>query len=195
MINYLIGEITEKTESSVVVEANGIGYEIFVSLTTLNSLPVLNATAKIYTYLHVKEDGVCLYGFSSLEEKQTFLKLIEVSGIGPKVALAILSGITVSDLCVAIKTGDVKLLSTVKGLGKKTAERIVLELKDKISVVGFAKQENENSLINENIVDEATQALIALGVGKNDAYRLARANAQGSQSAEDIIRKAFQNFN
>lgn len=195
MINFIIGEIVLKTENSIVLETNGIGYEIFVSSTTLSSLPSVSSTAKIFAFLHVKEDGICLYGFASQEEKDLFLKLIEVSGVGPKVALSILSGIRLSDLCVAIKTGDIKILSTIKGLGRKTAERIVLELKDKISVVGFENQQNEVSSIDENIIDEATEALIALGVNKNEAYRLARENSKGSENAEDIIRKTFQNFN
>lgn len=195
MINYLIGEIIAKNENSVVLENNGIGYEIFASATTISTLPVLGANARIYAYLHVREDELSLYGFSTLEEKEMFLKLIDVSGIGPKVALGILSGIRLSDLAVAIKTGDTKLLSTIKGLGKKTAERIVLELKDKISVVGFENHESQTLAVDENMIDEATEALVALGISKNDAYRLARENSAGSESAEDIIRKAFQNMN
>lgn len=195
MINYLIGEIIVKNNSSVVLENNGIGYEIFASATTISTLPVQGATARVYTYLHVREEELSLYGFSTLEEKEMFLKLIDVSGIGPKVALGILSGIRLSDLAVAIKTGDTKLLSTVKGLGKKTAERIVLELKDKISVVGFESHEDAVLALDENMVDEATEALIALGISKNDAYRLARENSAGSETTEDIIRKVFQNMN
>ncbi len=195
MINYLIGEIIAKNENSVVLENNGIGYEIFASATTISTLPVLGANARIYAYLHVREDELSLYGFSTLEEKEMFLKLIDVSGIGPKVALGILSGIRLFDLAVAIKTGDTKLLSTIKGLGKKTAERIVLELKDKISVVGFENHESQTLAVDENMIDEATEALVALGISKNDAYRLARENSAGSESAEDIIRKAFQNMN
>lgn len=195
MINYLTGEIIAKNENSVVLENNGIGYEIFASATTISTLPVLGANARIYAYLHVREDELSLYGFSTLEEKEMFLKLIDVSGIGPKVALGILSGIRLFDLAVAIKTGDTKLLSTIKGLGKKTAERIVLELKDKISVVGFENHESQTLAVDENMIDEATEALVALGISKNDAYRLARENSAGSESAEDIIRKAFQNMN
>lgn len=194
MINYLVGEIVLKNENTIVLENNGIGYEIYVSMSTLDSLPPVNTVGKVFTYLHVREDEMSLYGFSSLEEKDMFFKLTSVSGIGPKVALSILSGIRLSDLAVAIKTGDTKLLSTVKGLGKKTAERIVLELKDKVDVVGFASAE-EISTINQSIIDDATEALIALGLSKNDAFRLARENAQGSETAEDIIRKAFQNLN
>ena len=194
MINYLVGEIVLKNENTVVLENNGIGYEINVSMSTLDSLPPVNTVGKVFTYLHVREDEMSLYGFSCLEEKEMFFKLTSVSGIGPKVALSILSGIRLSDLSVAIKTGDTKLLSTVKGLGKKTAERIVLELKDKVNLIGTINADDV-PVLNQNIIDEATEALIALGLGKNDAFRLARENAQGSETAEDIIRKAFQNLN
>ena len=194
MINYLVGEIVLKSENLVVLEVNGIGYELNVSMFTLDNLPQTGSVSRVYTYMHVREDEISLFGFSSIDEKNVFLKLISVSGIGPKVALAILSGIKLSDLMVAIKTGDVKLLSTVKGLGKKTAERIVLELKDKISVVGFDSEVAGENIANESIIDEATEALIALGVNKNEAYRLARENSLNCETTEDIIRKAFQNL-
>ena len=193
MINYIVGELVSKSENAVVVENNSVGYEIFVSQTTLSSLPQVGSVAKIYTFLNVREDELSLFGFSTLEEKDMFLKLTSVSGIGPKVALSILSGIKLSDLAVAIKTEDTKLLSSIKGLGKKTAERIVLELKDKISIVGFS--EENVPMLNESAIDEATEALIALGVNKNDAYRLARENAMEGDKAEDIITRAFQNLN
>jgi Holliday junction DNA helicase RuvA len=196
MYNYLTGEIISKTENLVVLENNGIGYEIRVSMTTLDSLPYVGNIAKIYTFLNVREDEMSLYGFATIDEKNMFLKLTEVSGIGPKVALSILSGVRLSDLSIAIKKEDVKLLSTIKGIGKKTAERIVVELKDKIDLVGFDTISNEKEeSINESAVDEATEALISLGVNKNEAYRLARENTKGNDKAEDIVRKVFQNLN
>ena len=193
MINYLVGEIAYKSENLIVIEIGGVGYEISVSMTTLDSLPPVGSVCKVYTYLNVREDELSLFGFSSVEEKEMFLKLISVSGIGPRVALSILSGIRLSDLAVAIKTGDTKLLSTIKGLGKKTAERIVLELKDKISVVGLSHEQCEEPL-NESMIDEATEALISLGINKNEAYRLARENSSMCQTTEEIIRKVFQNL-
>lgn len=193
MINYLVGEIAYKSENLIVIEIGGVGYEISVSMTTLDSLPPVGSVCKVYTYLNVREDELSLFGFSSIEEKEMFIKLISVSGIGPRVALSILSGIRLSDLAVAIKTGDTKLLSTIKGLGKKTAERIVLELKDKISVVGFSHEQFEEPL-NESMIDEATEALISLGINKNEAYRLARENSSMCQTTEEIIRKVFQNL-
>ena len=195
MINFIYGEIAAKNENSVVLDHNGIGFEIFVSTSTLSLIGQIGEMARVFTYMNVKEDELSLYGFLSMEEKNMFLKIINVSGIGPKMALQILSGLSLSDLAVAIKNEDIKLLSTIKGLGKKTAERLALELKDKIDLIGFAVQDTLVEDVNVDMVDEAMQALIALGINKNEAYRLAKLNAVGAESTEDIIRKTFQNLN
>ncbi len=195
MINFIYGEIASKNENSVVLDHNGIGFEIFVSTSTLSLIGQIGEMARVFTYMNVKEDELSLYGFLSMEEKNMFLKIINVSGIGPKMALQILSGLSLSDLAVAIKNEDIKLLSTIKGLGKKTAERLALELKDKIDLIGFAVQDTLVEDVNVDMVDEAMQALIALGINKNEAYRLAKLNAVGAESTEDIIRKTFQNLN
>lgn len=194
MINFIIGEIEEKTENSLILNCNNMGFEVFVSTNTIINAGNLGEIAKLFTYLNVKEDEMSLYGFLTKEEKNMFLKLITVSGVGPKLALTVLSGLTLSDLCVAIKSEDIKLLSTIKGLGKKTAERIALELKDKVDVLGYSEESSQPE-INVNMVDEATDALVALGLNKNEAYRLAKLNAPDSETTEDIIRKAFQNLN
>ena len=110
MISYIIGKVTEKEENMIVIESNGIGYEIQVSSYTANSIEFDNEYAKILTYMQVKEDGICLYGFISKEEKNMFLKLISVSGIGPKMAIGILSGVTIPELINAILSQDVKML-------------------------------------------------------------------------------------
>ena len=189
MINYIIGKVTEKEENMIVVESNGIGYEIQVSSYTANSIEFDNEYAKILTYMQVKEDGICLYGFISKEEKNMFLKLISVSGIGPKMAIGILSGVTIPELINAILSQDVKMLCTIKGLGKKTAERLLVELKDQtmpnVNVVS-----NDN--LNYNAIDQVTDALVSLGVGKNEAYRLAKDNAENGLSVEEIITKCLR---
>lgn len=195
MINFIMGEIVAKNENSIVVDHNGIGFEIFVSTSTLALSGQIGDLVKIFTFMNVKEDEISLYGFLSMEEKDMFLKIITVSGIGPKMALSILSGLSLSDLAVAIKNEDIKLLSTIKGLGKKTAERLALELKDKIDIIGFSTAETNIEEVNVDMVDEAMQALIALGINKNEAYRLAKLNAVGATSTEEIIRKTFQNLN
>ncbi len=189
MINYIEGNVVEKQEGYIVVDCNNIGYEIQVSNHTLNSIEFQNEIVKILTYMQVREDGVTLYGFVTKEEKNMFLKLISVSGIGPKMAISILSGITVNELINAILRQDVKMLCTIKGLGKKTAERLLVELKDQtMPSVECSVEQNGN----EDYISQATEALISLGVGKNEAYRLAKENAINSTSVEEIITKVLR---
>lgn len=197
MISFLVGTIEEKYENTLVLDVNGVGYELQISNNSLVALPDVNETTKVYTYLHVKEDGIALFGFATQEEKGIFMKLITVSGVGPKMAISILSGMKISDLIVAISREDVSLLSKIKGLGKKTAERICLELKDKITVVGYGTdlfnyKENLDNFYDENALNDAVETLINLGVNKNDAYRLARANAGDGATAEEIILKVLR---
>lgn len=195
MISFLIGIIEEKQENMLVLNVSGVGYEINVSANTLSSLPMEGETVKILTYMAVREDGAYLFGFSSKEERELFFKLISVSGIGPKMAISILSGLSLSDLVMAIINQDHKLLSKIKGLGKKTAERICLELKDKLSITG---ENIENASFggdyNEDAVQMATDTLISLGINKNDAYMLARANATAESTAEEIISKSLRGY-
>ena len=175
MISFLEGKIVDKEGDSIVIDVNGVGYEVLVSSHTLNSIQYDNERIKILTYMQVKEDGICLFGFISKEEKNMFLKLINVSGIGPKTAIGILSGISLSDLVKAIVTQDVKMLCTIKGLGKKSAERLLVELKDQDMPDANASVE-EN--VNLDYVEQATDALISLGVSRNEAYRLAKEYAK-----------------
>lgn len=197
MIAFLVGTIEEKYENVLIMDVNGVGYELLISNNTLVALPNVNETTKVLTYLHVKDDGVALYGFATPEEKSIFMKLITVSGVGPKMAITILSGMKISDLIVAISREDVSLLSKIKGLGKKTAERVCLELKDKINATGFETdlfnyKDNIGNFINENALKDAVDTLIALGVNKNEAYGLARANAGDGATAEEIIWKVLR---
>lgn len=197
MISFLVGTIEEKYENTLILDVGGVGYELQISNSSLVALPDANETTKVYTYLHVKEDGIALYGFATVEEKAIFMKLITVSGVGPKMAISILSGIKLSDLIVAITREDVSLLSKIKGLGKKTAERVCLELKDKISAVGYGTdlfnyKENLDNFYDENALNDAVETLINLGVNKNEAYKLARANAGDGATAEEIILKVLR---
>lgn len=190
MISYIQGKITEKYENSITLECCGIGYEIFVSTNTLNALSFEDENTKILTYLQVREDGVSLFGFSNIKEKDLFLKLISISGIGPKNAIAILSGFSLPELLTAIATGDKKLLCGIKGLGAKTAERIILELKDKIDLSDCEVDNFEN--LKQNVIDDATDALISLGVNKLDAYRWAKSVATPESTVEEIITKVLK---
>lgn len=194
MIAYLIGTIEQKQEGSMVVDVNGIGYELSISNNTLISLPIEGETAKIFTYMQVKEDGISLFGFATEEEKTLFLKLITVSGVGPKMAIGILSGMKLSDLVIAIINEDSTLLSKIKGLGKKSAERICLELKDKISTSGLPLLDDfaMTQTYNESALNDAVETLITLGINKNEAYRLARSKATDDATAEEIILKVLK---
>lgn len=195
MISFLVGVIEEKRENLVVIDVNGVGFEVNVSNNTLVSLPFEGESAKIYTYLAVREDGISLFGFSSVEERNLFNKLITVSGVGPKLAITILSGLSLSDLTVAIAKEDTKLLSKIKGLGKKTAERLCLELKDKLDVLTFGNEEASfDTNYDEDAVQMATDTLISLGISKNEAYMLARANAVNNATAEEIISKSLRGY-
>ena len=195
MISFLVGVIEEKRENLVVIDVNGVGFEVNVSNNTLVSLPFEGESAKIYTYLAVREDGISLFGFSSVEERNLFNKLITVSGVGPKLAITILSGLSLSDLTVAIAKEDTKLLSKIKGLGKKTAERLCLELKDKLDVFTFGNEEASfDTNYDEDAVQMATDTLISLGISKNEAYMLARANAASNATAEEIISKSLRGY-
>ena len=190
MIGFLVGTIEEKFENYLLLDVNGVGYELLISNNTLVALPEINETTKVLTYLQVKEDGVALYGFATKEEKQIFMQIITVSGVGPKMAIGILSGMKISDLILAIKREDVTLLSKIKGLGRKTAERICLELKDKVNAVGIEADlfnYNEVVNINESALNDAVDTLISLGVNKNEAYKIARANASNDATAEESI--------
>ncbi len=194
MISFLIGNIEEKKENNLILDVNGIGFSLSVSASTLMTLP-LSGTVKVYTYMAVREDDISLYGFSTLEEKELFLKLIEVSGIGPKMAIGILSGLSINDLTSAIIRCDYKLLSNIKGLGKKTAERLCLELKDKLNPLNLIEEDNQIAAdYNEDAVQMATDTLISLGINKNDAYMLARSNAGNNATAEEIISKSLRGY-
>lgn len=193
MISFIVGTIEEKRENILVLECGGIGYELTISGTTYETLPLIGERVKILTYLQVREDGISLFGFSTEDERELFNKLISVSGVGPKMAIGVLSGMKISDLLISIAREDTVVLSKIKGLGKKTAERIVLELKDKISPIGFVETE-ENITFDQTAIDDACEALISLGVPKNDALRLARANATETSTAEEIVANSLRNM-
>ena len=191
MYNYIIGKITDKFDNVIVVENNNIGYELFVSTFCYEAVASSQEEVKIYTYYQQKEDGVALYGFLSKEEKNIFLKLISVSGVGPKGAIAILSNITPSDLAVVIAKQDLAVLSKVKGVGKKTAERILVDLKDKIDILPMELLNKEDMKPQSAEVDDAIQVLISLGLSKQEATKLANNSFEKGDSAEDIIAKSL----
>ena len=139
MFSYINGILTQKTPVSIVIECGGVGYEIFIPLSTFDNLPEISKQVKLQIHYSFNDiDGVRLFGFFSVEEKELFRYLISISKIGPKIALSILSGLSVEDLIHAIQTGNVDLISTIPGIGKKTAERLNIELKEKVSNIKIA---------------------------------------------------------
>ena len=202
MIAYLRGRVLTITAETAIVEVNGIGYEAYCSGGAFRKMTV-GETVELYTYLQVKEDGVTLFAFANPKEKEIFLKVIAVSGVGPKMGIAILTGLTVDEFSEAIATADVKRLSKVKGMGKKTAEKIVLELHGKISAAEVmnaasdpitAAVEAANATPALSLQDEeAISALMSLGFTKNESLQaVKRARDAGATTTEDIIRKALQ---
>ncbi len=192
MIAYIKGKILEKTETTVVVETGGIGYEVNISLNT--SLKLANCgECELFCYMQVRDDGIFLFGFSTKEEKELFLKLISVSGVGPKMALTILSGASLTDLLSAIVCEDSTMLSKVKGVGKKTAERIILELKEKVNLA-LSCEENQEINLKNAVIDDTIMALVALGLSKSDAISKIKAQYEVGDTVETLIEKILKNL-
>lgn len=192
MFNYIIGKITDKNEAYAVLENNNIGFEVNMSTYSLQTL-LIGQEVKIFIYFQQKEDGVNLFGFLSREEKDLFLKLISVSGVGPKGAIAILSNISTSDLGVVIAKQDLNALSKVKGVGKKTAERILVELKDKIDILPMELLNMPEASIESQEIDDAIEVLISLGLTKQEAVKSAKQYYKQGDKAEDVIAKCLAN--
>ena len=176
MYAYIKGSLEEKLKDSIVVETGGIGYKIYVSEQTMDKLGELGEKVKIYTHYHVREDSISLYGFLSNEELKMFELLIQVSGIGAKTAIVMLSNISPSEFAIAVISNDIKTLTKIPGVGSKSAQRIVLELKDKLKTEDAISKNTEdlptdNTVDNEK-VEEATQALQILGYNKGEVKKV-----------------------
>ncbi len=195
MIGYLKGKILSLgTDTALIETAAGVGFEVLLSGSAFSKLSG-QKEGEVFTYLQVREDGVSLFGFSSSEEKEMFLKLISVSSVGPKMGIAALSQMSAGDIATAIATNDVKRLSAVKGMGKKTAERIILELREKVSAVAAQSAAGEAvPAVQISASDEdAVVALMTLGFTRNESAKaIARAREKGATEIEDIIRLALQ---
>jgi len=183
----------------MIVETGGIGYEIFVSPTLLSSLPAMENLVKIYTFMSVKDDGISLFGFSSREELDIFHKLITVSGVGPKGALGILSQLMPREIVMAILSEDVKTLSTAPGVGKKTAQRLILDLKDKFKtkdgmMEGFFEESRETVLggISNEPKFESIDALTALGYSRSEAAKAVGDIYEDDLTTEELLKRALK---
>ena len=198
MIYYIKGLLEHISEGTAVVETGGIAYEIQIPLSTAERLPSLGSSVKIYTYLDAKDTGISLFGFITKEEKEIFTKLITVNGIGPKSALGILSVLTPSDIILSVVSGDEKALSRAPGIGKKTAQRIIIDLKDKFKSLS-AEDVSQNAfdiLPAENSPkSEAVSALCALGYTNSEALKAVSAVYAEGMAAEDILKEALKKLN
>ena len=200
MITFVEGILEEVLPNTVVVNAGGIGYQILIPLSSYNKLPSIGGRVRMLTHHHVREDAQVLYGFSSTEERDLFrLLIVHVSGVGPKLALAFLSGMSIEEFKGAVVTSDITAISKISGVGKKTAERVVLELKDKLGVAAeweAASRENAPMGIDRHLHD-AVLALISLGYKQVDAHKAVKAvltRISAESSAEDVLRESLKHL-
>lgn len=199
--SYIAGTLTDKSDETVVVDNNGIGYEIICPYSISDTLGSLNDEVKIYIYQSVREDDITLYGFSTMQMKEMFLSLIQVSGIGPKVAHSICSQVEPDRFALAVIGGDISFLTSVKGLGKKGAERIVLELKDKLNKSGAASAAKKAVSIpvkagdkapESSVISDAVEALVVLGYKEQVAAESVSGAYEDGITLQDLIKKALK---
>jgi len=197
MIEFVSGKIEQKKPTTIIVNVNGIGFQINTSIQTFEKLPAEGEQVKIITYLQVREDILQLYGFADENERNIFLGLISVSGIGPKQAQTILSGIPITDLVQAISEADEGRLTSISGVGKKTAQRLIVELKEKFKSLGLIDESSESSekiIALSSLEQEAIMALISLGYKKQTAEKALIKLRSGEKvlSLEEMIKKVLQ---
>ncbi|MCD8333592.1 MAG: Holliday junction branch migration protein RuvA [Clostridiales bacterium] len=200
MYAYIRGTLEEVREDYIVVETNGIGYQISVPMRILEELPERGAEVKIYTYLYVREDIFSLFGFSTQDELAMFRLLLNVSGIGPKGALGILSALSVNDIRFAVVSEDIKTITKAPGIGKKGAQRLIIELKDKISLEDAYESALKDGLQDvpetmQIVKKEAMEALVALGYSSADAARaLSGVEISDDSDVETVLRMALRSM-
>lgn len=200
MLSYIIGEVAEISADTVVIENNGIGFNIKTSAMTIDSLPPVGDMVRIYTYLHVREDAMQIFGFLSKDELEVFKLLLNVNGIGPKGALGILSAISTDDLRFAVLSDDVNLIKSCPGVGAKTAQKLIIELKDKLRLEDAfemaVNNNNKKNTVQDNtviVMNEAVEALVSLGYSSKDAIATVKKveNIQNKNS-EQILKEALK---
>lgn len=197
MIGRLRGELAAKQAPSLLVDVNGIGYELDAPMSTFYNLPEVGQPVTLYTHLAVREDAHTLYGFATLPERRLFRTLIKVSGVGAKLALAILSGMSADEFALCVSDGDATSLTRLPGVGKKTAERLIVEMRDRLAdwhEQGGIAAAGSTPLVGrvEGGVADAVSALVALGYKPQEASRMVRAVDSQGLSSEEIIRAALQ---
>lgn len=196
MISYIKGELADIGQDHIVVENQGIGYQIHVPVSVLDEMPYIGSEVKVYTYMYVREDILCLYGFLSKDDLNVFKLLITVSGIGPKGALGILSAITPDELRFAILAGDTKAIAKAPGIGAKTAGRLIIDLKDKLNLEDAFEAKLSHSSASEALGgsrSEAVLALTALGYGQAEALKAVKqCQATDDMGSDEILKLALK---
>ena len=200
MYAYIKGELAEINTDHIVIEAGGIGYQVFISLQTFDYLPSVGENLKIYTYLYLREDAMILYGFLTKDDLELFKLLISVSGIGPKGGLAILSTLEADDLRFAILSGDAKAISKAPGGGGKTAQRVILELKDKLSLEDAFEAKTEHvqknaAVAGGSVKNDAVMALTALGYSSTESLKAVSAvEITEDMDVEEVLKAALKHL-
>lgn len=197
MIALLRGKVVSQVDNEIILEVNGIGYQLFLTGAAMAKISGSEEMVSFYTHLQVKEDGLTLYGFATADEKKTFQKIISVSGTGPRTALNILLTLSANQFIAAVSHGDRKTLTTVSGVGKKTAERLILELKDSLGTVITSEDWDLNgdlAIPSVGITQDAISALIALGYSANEAESLvseANLRLNDANDLQELIKMAL----
>lgn len=200
MYAYIKGELAEINTDHIVIEAGGIGYQVFISLQTFDYLPSVGENLKIYTYLYLREDAMILYGFLTKDDLELFKLLISVSGIGPKGGLSILSTLEADDLRFAILSGDAKAISKAPGVGGKTAQRVILELKDKLSLEDAFEAKTEHvqknaAAVGGSVKNDAVMALTALGYSSTESLKaVSTVEITEDMDVEEVLKAALKHL-
>jgi holliday junction DNA helicase RuvA len=192
MIGSIRGRISSKTPPQLTVEVGGVGYELEAPMSTFFHLPAIGQDVRLLTHFVVREDAQLLYGFATEDERRLFRSVLKVSGIGPKIALALLSGISVEAFVMCVQNQDVAALVRVPGIGRKTAERLLVEMRDRLRPAGATEPGAVSVAAEASPEAEAFGALIALGYRPAEATRLLKAAGPGTHSTEELIRRALQ---
>ena len=199
MISYITGSLEYIGNGDIIVETGGIGYRVYISSSVMAKLPRLRERVKVYTYMSVKEDGISLFGFNKMEELELFNKLITVNGVGPKAAISLMGALSYGDIIMAVVSEDAAALSKAPGLGKKTAQKIILELKDKFKNEDFLQSIDSQVTVEEieGVIGvggkaEAIEALMALGYTKSEAARAVGAVYNENMDTQELLKAALK---
>ena len=193
MIAQISGTLAQKIPGEIIIDVAGVGYQILIPLSVFYRLPEIGASVSMQIYTHVREDALQLFGFNDLAEKQVFLMLISVSGIGPKLAVNILSGIPADELARALREGDQVRLVAIPGVGRKLAERMIVELKDKFAGLSPAGVESLKPVIGSQVMQDAVSALVNLGYKRPEAEKMVREVLKnGDRSLENVLKDTLR---